>query len=197
MKKISLFIIILVCISVVSFSQSKKAIILIGNDMGQNETTYDSIVRNYITQHLRKIPKLNISNEIKEISSEMRQNINDIGGDFVDSAFTNKAKTEGIEYLVLVYYYDSEPDEVPIISGNVKSTRYYTKISFIVQIVNSINNQILDSKHYGETKTMMPRSQKYYKTKQEAVKVSLDNSTSYFTDNTKNIDEYFKKTIVF
>jgi len=197
MKKTALTILILISATIASFSQPKKvAIILISDAENSTEANYDKSVNMYIVEHLKKVSNIIIADYSGQVSNKVKDDIGADSGKFADIAVTNDAIGKNIDKLILVYY-SADPTEQQMISGGVKKIYYSCRIHFYVQIINTANNQILNSKQfYGSVGTAI-NTKEIYKTKEASVKAAMDGSslTDYTGKITINIDNYLNKTI--
>jgi len=201
MKKAIFILVSFMLIKQISIAQSGKiAIILAKDSSDQTDENYDKTVNNFLLSHFKKLSTPIATDTVIEITGEGSQ-ITQRSGDFWDSSLTTNLAVNG--KVVLVYYLTDIISKQTTVKGQ-KIISYGCKINLFVQIISTSNNQILGSKHYfgtaGEdvTNGSMIADQMgtvYYKTKDEAVKASLKNSSPDFTDDTKSMDEYLNTII--
>jgi hypothetical protein len=196
MLRFAISFILLLVMTQTSFSQTKSVSIhLISNLDDSTSLRYDKIVKDYLLQHIKKSTSVTVKEFPISVSKQVQDDMSRNGGDFIDSTLTAKAKANGISYLMLVYY-DTNPFEKQKTVSGKKQISYGCRTNIYIQVINTATNQVLNRKHYNGSAGTAIMGDDNFKTREQAIKASLDNSTADFTDDIKSIDEFFKRTLL-
>lgn len=197
MKKIIFIVLIFGCFNLKSFSQLKRIEIVISSQIDEGEPAYEKTVLDFITQHLKKLPQVAIGDTIVQMTYSDEQLVVIKSGEFYNPDFSKSLKEKSVDYTVIVTYSVFAFEDPTSKTKEQKTKGYIGNSKFQVQIINAANNQILNSLFFFESQTtVLDTKPKTYKTKEDAIRASLENCPQFY-HYFKNIDDYFEKTFSF
>lgn len=187
---------LLILLSVWCFAQAKKIAVLTSSLVSDDELDYTPFIRSYIGDHLKTIPGIVVAPVNSTLSNTAKIKRSNINGTFVDNAAVKTAAETGSNVLAIVYY-NASIIEKKVLEPGQESTSYGCEMELYIQLINTTNAQILNSKRIYLSMGLKYKQGENYKTKEEAVKAAL--ASPAFVDDKKsmsaNLDTYLAENI--